>query len=223
MDHTRGDFPEGFLFGAATSAYQIEGHAHGGAGPTHWDSFAATPGNVAGAENGALACDHYHRWEEDLDLVAAAGFDVYRFSTSWARVMPEGRGAVNADGLDFYDRLVDGMLARGLKPAATLYHWELPSALADLGGWRNRDIAGWFGDFTETIMGRIGDRVWSAAPINEPWCVGWLQPFPGSPCAGFARYQGHGTGDASRDAGPWNGASGHARVGDGQSGRGVQP
>ena len=185
MDHTRGDFPEGFLFGAATSAYQIEGHAHGGAGPTHWDSFAATPGNVTGAENGALACDHYHRWEEDLDLVAAAGFDVYRFSTSWARVMPEGRGAVNADGLDFYDRLVDGMLARGLKPAATLYHWELPSALADLGGWRNRDIAGWFGDFTETIMGRIGDRVWSAAPINEPWCVGWLSHFLGHHAPGL--------------------------------------
>src|SRR6056297_2107041 len=174
MDFTRSDFPEGFLFGAATSSYQIEGHAFGGAGSTHWDTFAATPGNVTRAENGARACDHSHRWSDDLDLLAAANLDVYRFSTSWARVLPEGRGAPNADGIDFYDRLVDGLLERGIKPAATLYHWELPSPLADLGGWRNRDIAMWFGDFTEVIMGRIGDRVWSAAPINEPWCVGWL-------------------------------------------------
>ncbi len=179
MDFTRQDFPEGFLFGAATSSYQIEGHSFGGAGSTHWDTFASTPGNVVRGENGALACDHYHRWEEDLDLVRDAHFDVYRFSTSWARVIPEGRGKANPEGLDFYDRLVDGLLARGLKPAATLYHWELPSPLADLGGWRNRDVAGWLADFAETIMGRIGDRVWSAAPINEPWCVGWLSHFLG--------------------------------------------
>jgi beta-glucosidase len=179
MNFTRRDFPEGFLFGAATSSYQIEGHAFGGAGPTHWDTFAATPGNVVRAENGAIACDHYHRWEDDLDLLKAANFDVYRFSTSWARVMPEGRGQVNAEGLDFYDRLVDGLLARGIKPAATLYHWELPSALADRGGWHNADIAGWFGDFTEVVMGRSGDRVWSVAPINEMWCVSWLSHFLG--------------------------------------------
>jgi beta-glucosidase len=185
MDFTRRDFPEGFLFGAATSSYQIEGHAFGGAGSTHWDTFAATPGNVVRAENGARACDHYHRWEEDLDLLAGANLDVYRFSTSWARVLPEGRGTPNAEGLDFYDRLVDGLLARGLKPAATLYHWELPSPLDDLGGWRNRDIAGWFGDFTEVIMRRIGDRVWSAAPINEPWCVGWLSHFLGHHAPGL--------------------------------------
>lgn len=179
MRHSRADFPGGFLFGAATSSYQIEGHAFGGAGETHWDTFAATPGNVVRAETGARACDHYHRWAEDLDLLAGAGLDVYRFSTSWARVLPEGRGRPNPDGLDFYDRLVDGMLERGLKPAATLYHWELPSPLADLGGWRNRDIAGWFADFTEVIMRRIGDRLWSAAPINEPWCVAWLSHFMG--------------------------------------------
>lgn len=185
LSHRRADFPEGFLFGTATSAYQIEGHGYGGAGSTHWDSFAATPGNVAGAEDGRRACDHYHRWEEDLDLVAGAGFDLYRFSTSWARVLPEGRGRPNPEGLDFYDRLVDGMLARGLKPAATLYHWELPSPLADLGGWRNRDIALWFGDFAEVIMRRIGDRVCSAAPINEPWCVGWLSHFLGAHAPGL--------------------------------------
>ena len=185
MDFTRADFPEGFLFGAATSSYQIEGHGFGGAGSTHWDTFAATPGNVVRAEHGQVACDHYHRWEDDLDLLKVGNFDVYRFSTSWARVLPEGRGTPNAEGLDFYDRLVDGLLERGLKPAVTLYHWELPSPLADLGGWRNRDIADWFAEFTEVIMDRIGDRVWSAAPINEPWCVGWLSHFLGQHAPGL--------------------------------------
>ena len=185
MRHSRQDFPEGFLFGTATSAYQIEGHAQGGAGRTHWDDFAATPGNVAGAENGALACDHYHRYTEDLDLVAAANMDCYRFSVSWARVLPEGRGTPNARGLDFYDRLTDAMLERGLKPCATLYHWELPSALADLGGWRNRDIADWFGEFTRVAMDRIGDRMFSVAPVNEPWCVAWLSHFLGHHAPGL--------------------------------------
>jgi beta-glucosidase len=185
MQLSRSDFPEGFLFGVATSAYQIEGHDFGGAGPTHWDSFAATPGNVVRAEDGGLACDHYHRWEEDLDLIAALGADVYRFSTSWARVLPEGTGAPNTQGLDFYDRLVDGMLARGIKPAATLYHWELPQALADRGGWRNADMPNWFADFTHTLMSRIGDRLWSAAPINEPWCVAWLSHFEGHHAPGL--------------------------------------
>lgn len=185
FNHHRSDFPTGFQFGVATSAYQIEGHGFGGAGRTHWDDFAATPGNVIRAEHGARACDHYHRWKEDLDLIATAGFDIYRFSASWARVLPEGRGAVNSEGLDFYDRLVDGMLARGIKPALTLYHWELPSALADLGGWRNRDIANWFADYTETLCSRIGDRIWSAAPINEPWCVGWLSHFMGGHAPGL--------------------------------------
>ena len=182
---SRADFPTGFQFGAATSAYQIEGHSFGGAGLSHWDTFAATPGNVVRAENGAIACDHYHRWAEDLDLLAGAGFDIYRFSTSWARVQPEGRGAVNPEGLDFYDRLVDGMLERGLKPALTLYHWELPAPLADLGGWRNREIANRFADFTEIVARRLGDRIWSAAPINEPWCVGWLSHFLGQHAPGL--------------------------------------
>lgn len=182
---SRAHFPEGFRFGASTSSYQIEGHGFGGAGMTHWDTFAATPGNVVRAENGATACDHYHRWESDLDLVAGANLDVYRFSTSWARVMPEGRGRVNADGLDFYDRLVDGMLARGLTPALTLYHWELPSALSDLGGWTNRDIASWFADYAQVVMARLGDRIWSTATINEPWCVSWLSHFLGHHAPGL--------------------------------------
>ncbi|MBO9395263.1 beta-glucosidase [Shimia sp. R9_2] len=185
ITYKRSDFPEGFQFGVATSSYQIEGHSFGGAGRTHWDDFAATPGNVVRAENGALGCDHYNRLEEDLDLIAGLGVDTYRFSTSWARVLPEGRGTPNQQGLDFYDRLVDGLLARGINPALTLYHWELPSALADLGGWRNRDIAGWFGDYTDTLMRRIGDRVWSVAPINEPWCVGWLSHFVGAHAPGL--------------------------------------
>ncbi|APX17153.1 beta-glucosidase [Phaeobacter inhibens] len=183
--NSRADFPKDFLFGTATSAYQIEGHGFGGAGLTHWDSFAATPGNVVRAEHGGRACDHYHRYAEDLDLAAAAGFDCYRFSTSWARVMPEGRGAPNPEGLDFYDRLTDAILERGLKPCVTLYHWELPQALADLGGWRNAEIANWFGDYAEVIMGRIGDRMYSAAPINEPWCVGWLSHFLGHHAPGL--------------------------------------
>ncbi len=185
LTHRRADFPQGFLFGAATSAYQIEGHSGGGAGRTHWDDFADTPGNVAGAERGDVACDHLNRMDEDLDLLRDGNFDVYRFSTSWARVLPEGRGTPNAQGLDFYDRLVDGLLERGLKPAATLYHWELPAPLADLGGWRNRDIAEWFADFTRVVMERIGDRVWSVAPINEPWCVAWMGHFLGHHAPGL--------------------------------------
>lgn len=185
MTFARSDFGEGFVFGAATSSYQIEGHAFGGAGASHWDSFAATPGNVARGENGAVACDHYHRFGEDLDLVASAGFDAYRFSTSWARVQPEGSGAPNEAGLDFYDRLADAAQARGLKPFATLYHWELPAPLADLGGWTNRDVALRFGDFAEIIMKRIGDRMHAVAPINEPWCVAWLSHFLGQHAPGL--------------------------------------
>jgi len=179
FDFTRKDFPDGFLFGSATAAYQIEGSRFGGAGPSHWDTFAATPGNVVGADDGATACDSYHRWPEDLDLMRDGNFDAYRFSTSWSRILPEGRGAVNAEGLDYYDRLVDGILERGLKPMATLYHWELPAALSDLGGWRNRDVAEWFADYAAIVMDRLGDRLWATATINEPWCVSWLSHFLG--------------------------------------------
>ncbi|MFD1342497.1 GH1 family beta-glucosidase [Litorisediminicola beolgyonensis] len=185
MKHRRADFPDGFTFGTATSSYQIEGHGFGGAGSTHWDTYAATPGNVVRAEDGRVACDHYHRYEEDMDLVAGAGFDAYRFSTSWARVLPEGKGQPNEEGLDFYDRLVDAICERGVKPALTLYHWELPSALSDLGGWTNPDVAKWFADYAEVIMGRIGDRVWSTATINEFFCVTWLSHFLGAQAPGL--------------------------------------
>ena len=126
---TRADFPDKFEFGIATSSYQIEGSSFGGCGKSHWDTFAATPGKTVRGEDGSIACDHYHRWAEDLDLISNCGFDSYRFSVSWARVMPEGRGKVNAEGLDFYERLVDGMLERGINPYLTLYHWELPPPL----------------------------------------------------------------------------------------------
>ena len=184
MEFTRFDFPEGFIFGAATAAYQIEGSSFGGAGPSHWDSFSATPGNVVGAEGGAVACDHYHRWAEDLDLLQAAHFDSYRFSTNWARVMPDGK-TVNPAGLAFYDRLVDGMLERGLKPALTLYHWDLPSALADLGGWANRDTTERFADYSEVVGRLLGDRMHMIATVNEPWCVAWLSHFLGAHAPGL--------------------------------------
>jgi beta-glucosidase len=178
MPLTRHDFPEGFLFGAATAAYQIEGSSFGGCGPSHWDTFAATGANVKGADDGSVACDHYHRYAEDLDLLKAGNFDAYRFSTSWARVMPDGV-TPNPEGLDFYDRLVDAILARGLRPFHTLYHWDLPAALADLGGWVNRDTCHRFADYSACIDARIGDRVASVATINEPWCVSFLSHFWG--------------------------------------------
>ncbi len=184
MTISRAEFPPGFLFGAATAAYQIEGSGFGGAGPCHWDTFAATPGNVIRAEDGSKACDHYHQWPADLDLLKSAGFDAYRFSTSWARVMPDGV-KINPQGLAFYDRLVDGMLERGLKPFQTLYHWEMPSALADQGGWTNRDTCHRFADFAAAITETLGNRVASIATINEPWCVAWLSHFIGAHAPGL--------------------------------------
>ncbi|SDZ46535.1 beta-glucosidase [Jannaschia faecimaris] len=180
----RSDFPDDFLFAAATSAYQIEGHQFGGAGRTHWDTFAEVPGKVAKRENGQIACDHYHRWKEDLDLLRDGGFDAYRFSTSWARVMPDGI-KINPEGIDFYDRLVDGMLERGLRPMATLYHWELPEALARRGGWTVREIPERFADFAHLIGNRLGDRLYSTAPVNEPWCVAWLSHYLGHHAPGL--------------------------------------
>lgn len=180
----RKDFPKDFLFGVSTAAYQIEGTSFGTVGPSHWDSFAATPGNVTNAEHGAIACDHYHRMEEDLDLVRDGGFDVYRFSTSWTRVMPDGQ-TVSDEGLDFYDRLADATVARGLRPFLTLYHWDLPSALADVGGWSNPDVANRFADLTQAVVGRIGDRMEAVATINEPWCVAWLSHFIGAHAPGL--------------------------------------
>src|SRR5688500_17581284 len=169
----RDDFGPDFVFGAATSAFQIEGVGNG-RGQSIWDTFSATPGNVIDGTDGLVACDHFHRWAEDLDLVRDGGFDAYRFSFAWPRILPAGTGSPSDDGLAFYDRLIDAMLERGIKPFATLYHWDLPSALQDKGGWLNRDIAGWFADYAALIGKRFGDRLAWTATLNEPWCTAWL-------------------------------------------------
>ncbi|GLQ17673.1 GH1 family beta-glucosidase [Maritalea porphyrae] len=174
-----------FTFGAATAAYQIEGGQTEGQGMSIWDSFAATGRNVAGQETGEIACDHYNRWPEDLDLLKEAGFDAYRFSFAWPRILPQGTGAINQAGLDFYDRLIDGMLERNLKPFATLYHWDLPSTLQDKGGWLNRDIANWLADYAELVYQKFGDRLAKIATINEPWCVSFLSHYLGVHAPGY--------------------------------------
>ena len=170
----RKDFGAEFLFGVATAAYQIEGGQTDGRGDSIWDTFSATPGNTKNGESGRVACDHYNRWPGDLDLIAAGGFDAYRFSFAWPRLLPEGTGRVNEKGLAFYDRLIDGMLERGIQPYATLYHWDLPASLQDRGGWMNRDIASWFADYAALVARRFGDRLASIATLNEPWCTAYV-------------------------------------------------
>jgi beta-glucosidase len=162
-------FPHNFMWGASTSSYQIEGAVDtDGRGKSIWDIFSHTPGRVEGGDTGDVACDHYHRWGEDIDLVARANFSAYRFSTSWPRIMPSGAGAVEPRGLDFYDRLVDGLLTRGLTPFLCLYHWDLPQALQNNGGWLNRDIAPKFADYAAVVARRLGGRVKLWATFNEP-------------------------------------------------------
>jgi len=168
-------FPAGFQFGAATSAYQIEGAAaEDGRGPSWWDTFARQPGRTRDASTGDVACDHYHRWEQDLDLMRDLGLQAYRFSIAWPRVLPEGRGRLNPAGLDFYERLVDGLLARGITPYATLYHWDLPQPLADAGGWQVRETAEAFAEYSAHAMRRLGDRVARWATLNEPRCAAFV-------------------------------------------------
>jgi beta-glucosidase len=164
-----GPFPAGFLWGVATSAYQVEGAVHeDGRGPSIWDRFAETPGRVSDGDSGAVACDHYHRYREDVALMRRLGLNAYRFSVAWPRILPQGTGAVNARGLDFYDRLVDELLHAGIVPFCTLYHWDLPQALHDRGGWLNRDIAGWFAEYARLVARRLADRVKLWATLNEP-------------------------------------------------------
>jgi beta-glucosidase len=165
-------FPEGFLWGAATSAYQVEGSPLAdGAGPSIWHRFSHTPGLVRGGGTGDVACDHYRRWEEDVEWMKRLGLTAYRFSLSWSRVLPEGTGAVNAKGLDFYRRLADALLEAGIRPLATLYHWDLPAALDDRGGWLNRDAARWFADYAAAAARALGERVPMWATLNEPWVI----------------------------------------------------
>jgi beta-glucosidase len=162
-------FPSDFVWGASTASYQIEGAVDvDGRGPSIWDVFSHTPGRVKGGDTGDVACDHYHRWTEDIEWLARGGFNAYRFSTAWARILPGGTGAIEPRGLGFYDRLVDGLLARGITPWLCLYHWDLPQALQDKGGWANRGIADAFAAYARVVAARLGDRVKHWAMFNEP-------------------------------------------------------
>ena len=168
-------FPRDFVWGAATAAYQIEGAAEAdGRGESIWDRFCRTPGKVANGDTGDRACDHYHRWPEDLDLMASLGVRAYRFSVAWPRIQPEGRGAANRKGIDFYRRLVDGMLERGISPLATLYHWDLPQRLQDDGGWASREIVDRFVDYARLVFDGLGDLVDTWITHNEPWVTSFL-------------------------------------------------
>ncbi|RJF81247.1 beta-glucosidase [Azospirillum cavernae] len=177
-------FPKDFLWGASTSAYQVEGAAReDGRAPSVWDSFCNLKGRVDNGENGDVACDHYHRYADDVALMAGLGLDAYRFSVSWPRVLPRGRGAPNEKGLDFYDRLIDRLLESKIEPWLCLYHWDFPQALQDLGGWSNRDSVGWFADYAALCAKRYGDRVKRWATVNEfsvftlfGYAFGWGAP-----------------------------------------------
>jgi beta-glucosidase len=168
-------FPGDFVWGSATASYQIEGAVHeDGRGPSIWDTYSHTPGRILNGDTGDIAVDHYHRWEEDFGYISTLGLDAYRFSISWPRVQPGGSGAVNQAGIDFYSRLVDGLLERGVRPVATLYHWDLPQELEDAGGWPVRDTALRFEDYAGKIVGALGDRVHTWTTLNEPWCSAYL-------------------------------------------------
>jgi len=168
-------FPADFGWGVATSAYQIEGAVdEGGRGPSIWDVYSHEPGRTAGGENADVTCDHYHHWRDDLDLMAELGLSVYRFSIAWPRVMPTGKGPLNEEGVDFYSRLIDGLLERGITPFPTLYHWDLPQALEDEGGWVNRDTAQHFAEYAAAMFDRFGDRVDLWLTHNEPWVTAFM-------------------------------------------------
>jgi beta-glucosidase len=168
-------FPEGFVWGAATAAYQIEGAARDdGRGPSIWDTFSRTPGKVHAGHTGDVACDHYHRYPEDVRIMGDLGLHAYRFSISWPRIQPDGAGPANPRGLDFYDRLVDELQGGGITPIVTLYHWDLPQTLEDRGGWTNRETAERFAEYAAIMYSRLGDRVETWTTLNEPWCSAFL-------------------------------------------------
>ncbi len=164
------EFPRGFLWGAATAAYQVEGAVReDGRGETIWDRFCRVPGAIHAGDTGDTACDHYHRWRDDVENMRDLRLSAYRFSTAWARVFPQGRGKPNRAGLDFYESLVDALLASGIQPALTLYHWDLPQSLQDAGGWTSRDTAAWFAEYAACLYTHLGDRVKIWMTLNEPW------------------------------------------------------
>src|SRR5258708_3975071 len=165
-------FPDGFLWGAATASYQVEGAWDSdGRGESIWDRFTRRPGNIVDGTNGDRACRHYELMEQDVALMRSLGLGSYRFSIAWPRVLPQGVGGVRAAGLDFYDGLVDQLLAAQIVPMATRYHWDLPQVLQDRGGWANREVVSWFGDYAREVFERLGDRVKLWATLNEPWCT----------------------------------------------------
>ncbi len=179
-------FPEGFMWGAATAAYQIEGAVdRDGRGPSIWDTFTHTPGTILRGDTGDIACDHYDRWEADLDLLSELGVNSYRFSVAWPRIVPTGSGSTNQLGLDFYDRLLDGLVARDITPMATLYHWDLPQVLQDAGGWANRDTAHHFADFARIVNARLGDRIPYWLTLNEPYCSAFVGHLEGRHAPGI--------------------------------------
>ena len=168
-------FPPGFAWGAATSAYQIEGAVDAdGRLPSIWDTYSHTPGRIEDGTNGDVACDHYHRLTDDLDLMRSMGRGAYRFSVAWPRIQPTGSGPTNQKGLEFYDRLVDGLLERGIEPWLTLFHWDLPQPLEDAGGWPDREVVGRFAEYAGILADRFGDRVTNWLTLNEPWCIAML-------------------------------------------------
>jgi len=168
-------FPDGFVWGCATASYQIEGSPLAdGAGESIWHRYSHTPDRIMDGDTGDVACDHYRRYRDDVALMKRLGLSGYRFSTAWPRIFPQGRGAVNRAGLDFYSALVDELLAADIEPCLTLYHWDLPQAIEDVGGWRNPDTAMWFGEYASLLFDKLGDRVKSWITINEPWVISFI-------------------------------------------------
>ncbi|AGZ46379.1 GH1 family beta-glucosidase [Actinoplanes friuliensis] len=168
-------FPDGFVWGAATASYQIEGAVNeDGRGPSIWDTFCRTPGRVHAGHTGDVACDHYHRYVEDVAMMADLGLASYRYSIAWPRIQPDGTGPVNTRGLDFYDRLTDELIGKGIDPVVTLYHWDLPQSLEDRGGWASRETAEAFAEYAQIVHARLGDRVRTWTTLNEPWCSAYL-------------------------------------------------
>lgn len=190
-------FPDEFMWGVATSAQQIEGAAgEDGRGESIWDRFAVTPGNILDASDSTIACDHYHRWREDVALLQELGIGAYRFSIAWPRILPTGRRSINAAGIGFYDALVDALLEAEIRPFPTLYHWDLPQALQDMGGWGHRDTVDAFVEYAEVITSALGDRVQQWVTHNEPWCIACLgheqgQHAPGARDPGLALRVAH--------------------------------
>jgi beta-glucosidase len=180
-------FPRGFVWGAATASYQIEGAAReDGRGPSIWDTFSRTPGKVHAGHTGDVACDHYHRYRDDVALMAELGLASYRFSVAWPRIQPDGTGPVEVRGLDFYDRLTDELIGRGIDPVVTLYHWDLPQTLQDRGGWTVRETAEAFAEYAQIVHARLGDRVRTWTTLNEPWCSAYLGYASGRHAPGIA-------------------------------------